>query len=334
VSQHNATRGLSGTGAAGRGAAIVDVVQRRQANRVAKAAFIVVWAVLTPTIVVVASTITHLLLATVIGLAAGLATAAVTYVIVLVWPAIRLVWYWSGEITTLCLLLAGYLGLSRVLAWPAALLLLAAIIVTPFGFPRSRWWLLRWVWCAITRHRLRTCFATFIRANRYGSLPWILIARPTRAGERVWVWLRPGLSLSDLQTEGGLDRLAVGCWANQVKLSRSSRRNSALVRVDITRRNPLAVPVGSPLAALVPDTATGPTGMAGRVNGSAPRVPLVDPAGLDLPGVPEPVDLVPAGRTSKVSPASRRATTTTTATAAVPAQTPATGGGDDLSEWV
>jgi hypothetical protein len=330
VSQHNGTRGTFGTGAAGRGAAIVDVVQRRQADRVAKAAFITVWAVLTPTIVVVASTITDLFLAVVVGLVGGLVIACLTYVVVLVWPAIRLIWYWSGEIVALGLLLAGYLGLSRLLPPPVAVLVLVAILALPLVFGRLRQWVLRWVWCAISRHRLRTCFATFIRANRYGSLPWIFLARPTRAGERVWVWLRPGLSLSDLQTEGGLDRLAVGCWAKQVKVARSSRRNSALVRVDITRRNPLSVPVGSPLADLVPDTTA--DYLDPHVNGSVtPVAPLVDPAGLDLPGVPEPPDAAPAGRPSKTSPASRRAT-------AVPAQKPATtpsgAAGDDLSEWV
>ena len=49
-------------------------------------------------------------------------------------------------------------------------------------------------WCLIVRHRIRTCFAQFIISNQSGSLPLILWARPTPVGERVWVWLRTGLS--------------------------------------------------------------------------------------------------------------------------------------------
>src|SRR5262249_31090781 len=66
-----------------------------------------------------------------------------------------------------------------------------------------------------------------------------------------WVWLRPGLCLADLDQR--LDKLAVACWANQVRAVRASRTYAALVRVDITRRNPLAAEVDSPLVELVPD---------------------------------------------------------------------------------
>ena len=39
-------------------------------------------------------------------------------------------------------------------------------------------------WCLVSRHRIRTCFSEFIITNRTGSLPLILGARPTPAGER------------------------------------------------------------------------------------------------------------------------------------------------------
>ena len=61
-------------------------------------------------------------------------------------------------------------------------------------------------WCFVVRHRLRTCFAQFIVANQSGSLPLILAARPTPVGERVWIYLRPGLSVNELQSPGGQDR--------------------------------------------------------------------------------------------------------------------------------
>ena len=76
-------------------------------------------------------------------------------------------------------------------------------------------------WCFITRHRVRTCFSEFIITNRTGSLPLILWAIPTPAGERVWIWLRPGLSLDDLTDR--LDKIAVACWASAAVAEAASR---------------------------------------------------------------------------------------------------------------
>lgn len=311
---------LSRAGAGLANAAIVDVVQRRHADRLAKIAFIVVWFTLSPTLVVVLSTFTPLWFATIVGVLAGLAVAALVGLLVLIWPAVRLVWHWAGEITLLVLLLAAYLGLSRLIPSPAALGVLAVLVGAPVAIPPARRWLMRWVWCAISRHRLRTCFALFIRANRYGSLPWILLARPTRAGERVWVWLRPGLSLDDLQTAGGLARLAVGCWAGEVKLHHASRKHAALVRVDITRRNPLTQTVTSPLVDQVP---------ALEDNTDPPTSGELDMSILDLPGVPEPSSTAPtsaANRSARPGRAPRKAP--------VPAQPAASAVVDDLSDWI
>jgi hypothetical protein len=46
-------------------------------------------------------------------------------------------------------------------------------------------------WCQISRHRIRTCFYEFIITSRTGTLPLILGARPTPAGERLWVFCAP-----------------------------------------------------------------------------------------------------------------------------------------------
>src|SRR5205814_10654635 len=88
-------------------------------------------------------------------------------------------------------------------------------------------------------------------ANRThsGSLPLILWAKPTPAGQRVWLWLRSGLDLTDL--EGKTGKLAVTCWAGEVRVVRASTRYAALLRVDIARRDPLAGKVASPLAKLI-----------------------------------------------------------------------------------
>ena len=103
-------------------------------------------------------------------------------------------------------------------------------------------------WCFIVRHRLRTCFAQFIVANQSGSLPLILAARPTPVGERVWIYLRPGLSVNELQSR--VDKIAVACHASTVIIDRASSRTAAFVRVDIKRRDVLGGLVGTPLATI------------------------------------------------------------------------------------
>jgi hypothetical protein len=129
------------------------------------------------------------------------------------------------------------------------------------------------------RHRLRLSFAAFLRSrNRIhvrGAQPLILLARPTPAGERVWVWLRPGLDLEELETN--TTKLAVACWAASVRVVCASPRHAALVRIDVTRRDPLTGLVVSPLVDLVPPSPARPEPIDGD--------PL---AGLDLDQVPEP----------------------------------------------
>jgi hypothetical protein len=132
---------------------------------------------------------------------------------------------------------------------------------------------LPWVWCAISRHRLRLCFTAFIASQRTGMAPLILLARPIPAGERVWIWLRPGLALADIESR--LDRLSTGCWASECRITPASRRYAALLRIDIARRNPLLQQVGSPLSDLVPTV----VGLSNPL--------MVTPSGLDLPDVPE-----------------------------------------------
>ena len=69
-----------------------------------------------------------------------------------------------------------------------------------------------------TRAKLRGEFIRAANRTAPGRLPLILVARPTPAGERVWLWLRPGLDLADL--DGRTDKLAVACWAGQARVPR------------------------------------------------------------------------------------------------------------------
>ena len=90
------------------------------------------------------------------------------------------------------------------------------------------------------------------------------------------MWLRPGLELADL--EGRTGKMAVACWAGEVRVVRASARYAALIRVDVTRRDPLTALVASPLAAMVGES----------TEDKAPVSPAM-PRGLDLLDVPEEV---------------------------------------------
>src|SRR5262249_35464790 len=115
--------------------------------------------------------------------------------------------------------------------------------------------------------------------------PLILLARPTPAGERVWVWLRPGLALAALEDK--TDQLAVACWASLVRVTPASERHAALVRIDVARRDPLAGKVAYPLATAVPPWATD---IDDREDAApvSPGMPPLAPLGLDLDEVPAP----------------------------------------------
>jgi hypothetical protein len=238
-------------------------------------------------------------LAVLVGVVVGAVAGFVAGAGVVVWPVVRVLWHWSAEITAAVLLLVAWSWLSDLVPGGWALLLLAVLVGAPAAVPPVRRQLVAVGWCAIVRHRLRTCFAEFLRTPGRlspGRLPLILAAWPTPAGERVWVWLRAGLELADL--EGRCGKLAVACWADQVVAVRASRSYAALVRVDVTRRDPLTAPVASPLIDRIP-------GAWLHRDQTARPTP---PAGLDLPDVPEPTTPAPASVTrparARRSPAS------------------------------
>ena len=259
---------------------IVDAPISRQYARKAKLTFYVVGIV---TALLAAVALSHrfsplvglflgLILGVLVGFAAGL--------VVMVWPVLRSLWHWAVEIVTGLGVVFGWTALMGATSLLVSLLAVLALAV-PAAFKRVREFVRAWVWCVIVRHRLRVCFSEVIRATgngRAGHPPLILAARPTLAGERVWVWLRTGLDLTDL--EGKTSKLAVACWASEVRVCRASDHYAALVRVDIARRDPLTGLVSSPLADLFrPDWES-----------VAPVSPGMPPLNLDLDDVPEPPD--------------------------------------------
>jgi hypothetical protein len=225
----------------------------------------------------VASHYMHPILGFILGAFIGVACGLVVGLFIVTWPVLRVFWYWLPEIALGLGLVYGWQALMQTTSLPLSLAVVTVVAGVSAAVGPIRRRIVASAWCLIVRHRLRVCFAEFIVSNRDDSRPLILWARPTPAGERVWVWLRPGLSLRDLEAEGTVQRIAVTCWANEVRVVRASRRNAALIRVDITRREPLADTITSPLPTLVP---------AG-VPANAPVSPSMPPLGLDLPDVPD-----------------------------------------------
>lgn len=266
----------SGSGRRSNNVQMIDVTHRVSAVRRAKIAFWVLLFTVGTLTAVIASAMVHPILAVLVGILVGLAVGGLVGAVIFIWPALRVIWHWSAELTLFGLVMTGYVALVHVMVWWLALVVLVLALAGPFGYPDARRLLMSWIWCGISRHRLRTAFAAFIASNRYGTQPLILHARPTPAGERVWIWLRIGLSLKDL--EDRRDKLAVACWGKDVRVSPASRSRAGLVQVDITRRNPLRTVIDSPLPDLI---------LGADLPADAPVSPAVPVTALDLPDVPE-----------------------------------------------
>jgi hypothetical protein len=273
-----AVRKLFSNGPVGAVAIVETPVSQWYAKK-ARIAFLVLGAGVAVMTAAALSVSTSMPEAILIGLLAGFVGGFVAGVLVRAWPVIRMLWWWSIEITAFGLAIAAFRWIAQLnRPWVALVLVLTIAAVCGLVGPVRRW-LVAWYWCVVVRHRLRLCFASLVRGTagtRPGLLPLVLWARPTPAGERVWLWLRPGLEVADLDGKAG--RIAVTCWASEVRVVRASQRYAALIRVDIARRDPLANRVESPLAALVPRPRTS----------DVPVSPAVPTVGLDLADIPDP----------------------------------------------
>ena len=85
--------------------------------------------------------------------------------------------------------------------WPGtgAWLILAGLTLVVLAYPRTRRMLTRRVWAVLTRHRLRACLVACRVMTHDGRLPRILWSRPSPVGERIWLWLRPGLCATHVE---------------------------------------------------------------------------------------------------------------------------------------
>lgn len=249
------------------------------------------------------------------------------------WPVqlLLLLWRWAVELVLLSVLLLLVVKIHHVTGWSGLWSLLAAVGVLVwlsgvlYVIPATRLLLPGVFWCLVTRHRLRTFFLQGRVFNLSWRLPWILFVRPTPVGERVWVWLVPGLSVDDFS--GSVEKLTAATWARTVRIERS-RSVGALLRVDVVRRDPLmGQPVGS---VLIPSART-----------SEPGAPVV--AGpLEVPRTAVNLSIVPDGgkATTKKTGVNttltpqRKAKLSSQDGTVIPSTPPVMRGGEDVSDYV
>jgi hypothetical protein len=292
---------------------VIEEPVRRSAARNSQIVFYVTWLV----VGVLSATVTSSYWKPVAGLLAGaligLATAVIAASLVLAWPVLRVIWWWLPEITAAAGLTAGWIELADHTTLPVRLAVVTALAGIPAALRPVRQRIIALAWCLITRHRIRSCFSEFIITNRYGSLPLILAARPTLVGERLWIWLRPGLALDDIQDR--LDLIAVACWGTAATVEAASRKNAALLRLDIKRRDAITGTIRLPLASLA------------RLG--TPRQPasgpVTVPTALDLPDI----------AASDITPLRpQRADSRPAAPAPVTVPAPAGNPSDDIADWL
>lgn len=232
-------------------------------------------------------------------------------------------WRWRWELIAITFLVIAYQLLVDATGG-YALLIMTGVFVALMLIPPTRRFIRTRIWCVIVRHRLRACMSEMRTLNYSGNLPFILHTHGTKVGESTWLWMRPGLSMDDL--EGRTENIAAASWAREVRIARS-RRLAALVRVDTVRRDPLTTKriVSSPLldhTAGMPETAGEvPESILSRLT-TATTVAASVPTATDKP-VHRAVEPEPVKKTRRTSMAS-----------AVVAEPAVLVNGEDVSDYV
>jgi hypothetical protein len=165
----------------------------------------------------------------------------------IVWRVLGLMIRARAELTGIAVVVTVWFVASDQFGPDATIIGMATVTLVVFAVPVSRRFVVRRVWCVITRHRMRTCFAQTRTMTHHGRMPFLWWSRPSPVGERLRVWLPAGLCVKDL--ENNRDELAAACWAREVRIT-PVRSQAALVIVDVVRRNPLG---GAALAPSVVD---------------------------------------------------------------------------------
>ncbi len=202
------------------------------------------------------------------------------------------------EITTLMLSFA----LLAVLFWwlppAAAAAVIAVLIAVLVAMPACRRFVGHRGAAVMTRHRLRQVLVERRCLNFSRHAPLFLWSHPTEVGETVWLLLRAGISPADVEDQA--EWIASGCFARDTRVT-ALRSMTAIVRVEVIRRDPLATElIASELADWATTTGT-PAPRGARVvpprpaNRPTPR-PTLDrsdgvPVVVDIPSpAPAPED--------------------------------------------
>jgi hypothetical protein len=146
-------------------------------------------------------------------------------------------WRFRTEVSVLLAAIASTWTLAKAVTVGWAVIILATVTLAVLVVPPSRQWLVRRVWCVLSRHRIqRVCFETRMH-TRSGRLPLVLRITPTEVGERAVIWCRAGICAADFEAHAA--EIAAACYASQARIE-ANRRWAQLVQLDIVRRDTLA----------------------------------------------------------------------------------------------
>jgi hypothetical protein len=146
-------------------------------------------------------------------------------------------WPYRRELTIGLVVLVGWHELARVVPGWWSLPVTAAVVAGLLAIPAVRRQVGRWLRCGRTRRWLRAGLEQIRAANPAGQLPRIRRVRTTLIGERVWLTLRPGHAVEQLDPRA--EELRAALRSRDVRLSRDVHR-SHRVTLDVVRRDTLA----------------------------------------------------------------------------------------------
>ena len=151
--------------------------------------------------------------------------------------AIGVIWRFRTEtLTALTTGIGGWL-LARSISIAGVLSVTIPLLAFAVIHPSSRRFLIRRIWCVISRHRMQKVFFETRMHTRSGRLSMILRIHPTEVGERALIWCRAGICFEDFEAHTG--EIAAACYARETRVERS-KRWAQIITVDIVRRDTLA----------------------------------------------------------------------------------------------
>jgi hypothetical protein len=134
---------------------VIEAQVHRTSARHAKLAFIVTWIVVGLLAATIAADRMHPILALLLGAILGLVVGAIMWLLVSIWPVIRLIWWWTPEILLAVTLVGGFTTLARHTTLPVRLVVLVLVVGIPAVLPWTRRRIVAVAWCLVVRHRIR-----------------------------------------------------------------------------------------------------------------------------------------------------------------------------------